>query len=235
MVDNRSLPPIRIPDPFTRCDVPIRLVRCQKPGPASARNAGCRAARGTWLLFADSDCEPSESFISGYAGAMNGSIGYAGYVSSRGRDRLSQYYESQEILVPPRVQEDRPQFLITANALVWRRAFEVVGGFDEQFPLAGGEDVDLGFRLSQIGKLSYAPASMILHDFSDGYAGFVRRFIRYGRGNRKLARDYRINLRPKPFIPASKRPFNWCAAVAQFLCLSWGYWTPRQEQSASAL
>lgn len=232
VVDNGSSPPISIPGSFTTNNVPVRLLQCRKPGPASARNTGCRAARGRWLLFADSDCEPTASFVSGYANAMNGSIGYAGYVSSLGKDRLSRYYESQDILIPPRVREGRPQYLITANSLVWRRAFEAVGGFDERFPLAGGEDVDLGFRLSQIGVLSYAPASVVRHDFSDGYAGFVKRFIRYGRGNRKLAGDYRINLRPRPFIPASPKPFNWCAAVAQFLCLSWGYWAP-QEQNRS--
>jgi GT2 family glycosyltransferase len=231
VVDNGSSPRIRIPERFARCDVPVQLVRCRKPGPASARNAGCRAARGCWFLFSDSDCEPTASFVSGFAAAMNGSIGYAGYVSSLGDDSLSQYYESQDILVPPRVREDRPQYLITANALVWRRAFEKIGGFDERFPLAGGEDVDLGFRLSQVGFLSYAPASVVRHDFSDGYGGFVRRFVRYGRGNRKLARDYGISLQPRPFIPARQRTFNWFAAVAQFLCLFWGYWTAPRERN----
>ncbi|HEU0299911.1 MAG TPA: glycosyltransferase, partial [Longimicrobium sp.] len=229
VVDNGSSPPIHIPERYTNRGVPIYLIQCHKPGPASARNAGCRVAHGLWFLFADSDCEPTESFILGYAAAMNGSIAYAGYVTSRGADRLSRYYESQDILVPPRVREDRPQYLITANALVWRRAFEAVGGFDERYPLAGGEDVDLGFRLSQIGLLSYAPTSVVRHNFSDGYGGFVRRFIRYGRGNRKLARDYRINLRPKPFIPVRQGVFNWCAALAQFLCLSLGYWTARPD------
>lgn len=233
LVDNDSSPPLHIPERFRMHSVRVRLVRCRKPGPASARNAGCRAAQGRWLLFADSDCEPTSSFVSGYAAAMNGSIGYAGYVSALSSDRLSRYYESQDILVPPRVREDRPQYLITANALVWRRAFQRLGGFDERFPLAGGEDVDLGFRLSQVGLLSYAPASVVRHDFGDGYGGFVRRFVRYGRGNRKLADDYRIDLRPKPFIPARQGVFNWCAALAQFLCLSWGYWTAPPAQSRS--
>lgn len=233
VVDNGSSPPIHIPEPLTRHNAIVRLIHCLKPGPASARNAGCRVARGRWLLFADSDCEPTGSFVAGYGEAMNGSIGYAGFVASRGDDRLSRYYESQDILVPPRVREDRPQYLITANALVWRRAFNVVGGFDEQFPLAGGEDVDLGFRLSQVGLLSYAPTSVVRHDFGDGYGGFVRRFVRYGRGNRKLARDYRIDLRPKLFIPTRRNAFNWCAALAQFLCLSWGYWTASRETDGS--
>jgi glycosyltransferase involved in cell wall biosynthesis len=236
VVDNASRPPLHIPEPFTSRDLPVRLIRCSKPGPASARNAGSRAARGRWFLFADSDCEPTRSFVDGYGMALNGSVGYAGYVIARGDDPLSRYYESQDILIPPRVREDRPQYLITANALVWREAFEAVGGFDERFPMAGGEDVDLGFRLSQIGFLSYAPGSVVRHDFNDGYSGFIRRFVRYGRGNRKLARDYQINLRPKPFIPVRQSIFNWCAAIAQFLCLSWGYWTaPRNDVSRMAI
>jgi glycosyltransferase involved in cell wall biosynthesis len=229
IVDNRSAVPIVIPQRFAERAVPIRLVRCDRQGPASARNAGCAVARGKWLLFTDSDCEPTRSFVSGYAAAMNGSVGYAGYVRSRGTDRFSRYYESQDILIPPRVAEDRPHYLITANSLVWRHAFEVVGGFDEGFPLAGGEDVDLGFRLSQSGSLSYAPASVVEHDFGDGARGFIRRFVRYGWGNQRLARRYRIDLRPRPIVPAHRSLFNWGAAMAQFLCLSWGYWTAARD------
>jgi GT2 family glycosyltransferase len=132
--------------------------------------------------------------------------------------------------VPPKVVEDRPQYLITANALVWREAFHAVGGFDEDFLLAGGEDVDLGFRLSQVGSLSYAPCSIVRHDFTDGYRGFVRRFVRYGRGNRLLATRYQIDLRPRVFRPTVRSGYNWFAALIQFLCLSWGYWVPTSTQ-----
>jgi cellulose synthase/poly-beta-1,6-N-acetylglucosamine synthase-like glycosyltransferase len=154
---------------------------------------------------------------------MNGAIAYAGHVCAAGGDCLSRYYESQHILIPPRVAENRPQYLITANALVWRRAFEAIGGFDESFQRAGGEDVDLGFRLSQIGLLAYAPTAVVRHDFNDGYRGFVRRFIRYGRGNRQLASRHGLDLQPMPFVPAEPSVYNWFAAVAQFACLFAGY------------
>jgi glycosyltransferase involved in cell wall biosynthesis len=225
IVDNRSAVAIEIPTEMMGHGLPIRLIQCRSVGPASARNAGAAIAQGRWLLFVDSDCEPTASFIAGYGCAMNGALGYAGNVRSAGGNRLSRYYESQDILVPPRVMEDRPQYLITANALVWRRAFERIGGFDEGYSMAGGEDVDLGFRLSQLGNLSYAPASVVLHDFSDGYGGFLRRFVRYGRGNRRLSRCHGISLRPKPFLPTHLTPHNLLVAFLQFLWLSWGYWT----------
>lgn len=230
IVDNRSSVPVRIPTHAAGRQVPVRLIQCSRRGPASARKAGCAVAQGRWLLFADSDCEPTASFISGFGSAMNGAVGYAGFVGSSTVDRLSRYYESQEILFPPRVHGDRPQYLITANALVWREAFEAVKGFDESYPLAGGEDIDLGFRLSQVGTLSYAPTSVVRHDFGDGYRGFIRRFVRYGRGNRRLAHRYQIDLAPRPFAPVVRTWHNWCAAAVQFICLAWGYWTSPREQ-----
>ena len=54
-------------------------------------------------------------------------------------------------------------------------------GFNENIKIAGGEDVDFGLRLSQIGDLNYAFENGLLHEFSDGIKGFVKRFIRYGR------------------------------------------------------
>lgn len=76
-------------------------------GPASARNLGIQHSKGDWVLFTDSDCIPSESWILGYIHSMNGCIGYAGNVKSWGNDFLSKYYETQEILVPLKVIEQQ--------------------------------------------------------------------------------------------------------------------------------
>jgi glycosyltransferase involved in cell wall biosynthesis len=227
IVDNGSVVPVSLHPRFEQHRVPIHVLRCSRPGPACARNDGASVATGEWLLFCDSDCIPTHSFLRGYGSHINGALAYAGYVQAIHADPLSRYYESQEILVPPKVAEERPQYLITANALVWKKAFEEVGGFDERFEFAGGEDVDLGFRLSSIGSLSYAPASVVRHDFSDGFGGFLRRFVRYGAGNRRLAEEYGIDLRPRPFVPNVRSAFNCMAAGLQFFALSWGYHAPR--------
>ena len=86
----------------------------------------------------------------------------------RGQDRWSRYYGSQAILIPPPVEELgllRPEHLITANALVWKPALEAIGGLNETFRIAAGEDIDLGFRLREVGALSYAPTAAVSHDF----------------------------------------------------------------------
>lgn len=59
---------------------------------------GIQHASTEWVLFSDSDCLPSSTFLTGYFAAMNGALGYAGAVRAWGTDPVSQYYESQGIL-----------------------------------------------------------------------------------------------------------------------------------------
>jgi glycosyltransferase involved in cell wall biosynthesis len=223
IVDNASAVPMRIPERFEHRGISVTLLHCSRRGPAAARNEGATKATSEWLLFADSDCTPTSSFITGYAEAMIGAVGYAGSVQAVGDGWLARYYESQAILEPPLDSDGRPLHLITANALVWRPAFEAAGGFDERFPDAAAEDIDLGLRLRQFGELACAPAAAVVHDFGDGVTDFVCRFVRYGRGNRRLGLVWDVDMRPRPFPPAVSTAPGWFAAILQYLSLLFGY------------
>jgi glycosyltransferase involved in cell wall biosynthesis len=226
VIDNNSNPPIKIPDQFLKHEI-VRLCKCQTPGPGAARNYGAKHSKGEWLLFNDSDCLATDTLLKGYVNNNNGSLAYAGNIQSYGHGILSKYYESQEILLPMKAKDEngefRPQYLITANALVWKPAFMEIGGFNEAISIAGGEDVDLGLRLSQIGRLSYAFESIALHDFDDGLIGFYKRFKRYGQGNRIIQEMYNTDMKPLLFRPNVRTPFNEVVAKLQFLFLSIGF------------
>jgi hypothetical protein len=99
IVGNNSQPTITVPLHYDGSELHIVLLNCTSIGPACARNCGAQHAQGDWILFTDSDCIPSQSFMQGYFSALNGSVGYAGYVKAWGNDFISQYYESQEILL----------------------------------------------------------------------------------------------------------------------------------------
>lgn len=226
VIDNNSRPQLTIPEEYSAASVQIVLLTCATIGPACARNVGARNARGSWLLFTDSDCIPSHTFMQGYFTSMNGAVGYAGNVKSWGNDRLSRYYESQEILLPPERIEGgkaQPEYIVTANALVWKQAFEHIGGFNETIPIAAGEDIDLGFRLREMGTISSSSTSLVFHNFDGGLITFCKRFLRYGRGNKIVSMLYHIDLTPRAFNAKSPTLFNKFLAKLQYVCLLWGY------------
>ena len=218
--------PIKISKECGSFGTEVKVLDSSGIGPASARNVGYRNAKGNWILFTDSDCLPSASFLEGYVQASNGSIGYAGKVASLGNDFISRYYESQSILMPSANYSSSgcsPDYLITANSLVWKDALDLVGGFNEEIKIAAGEDVDLGFRLREVGELSFAPSSTVFHNFNDGLLGFVKRFVRYGRGNQQLAKRYNLAIKPRPFKPANNNLANATLASLQYVSMLWGW------------
>ncbi len=225
IVDNNSSPKIELKR--TDYSIPVRLLTCSKIGPASARNFGVKHSQTDWILFTDSDCVPTSTLLTGYLKVQNGSVGYAGNIKAYGQDFISKYYEHQEILIPPKVyerpNEPRPEYLITANSLVWRPAFDIVGGFNENIKIAGGEDIDLGFKLLNIGQLSYAFDSIAKHNFGDGLSDFKERFMRYGYGNKIISKLYGLDLKPKPFKPNKPTAINFILAFMQYYWLSKGY------------
>ena len=96
--------------------------------------------------------------------------------------------------------EKIPQAIITSNALVYAPAFYQLGGFSTDFYEAGGEDLDLGIRLRELGTLVYVPAAIVSHEFEEDIQDFKKRFERYGRGNRFLEQKHKLpSLRAQPF------------------------------------
>lgn len=220
IVDNNSEVPVIIKESYP---IDVRITKCVKPGPAAARNLGASLAQSDWLLFTDSDCIPTAELITGFLTAQNDSVGYAGNVKALNGGVFSSYYESQEILLPPETSESRPDYLITANCLVWKPAFDMVDGFNESIAIAGGEDIDLGFKLRTVGELSYAFESLALHNFEEDLRSFRKRFRRYGKGNKLVSDIYYLDLTPQLFKPNKFTLVNFYLALLQFLSLRKGY------------
>lgn len=228
IVDNNSTPPIVVPEQFLHKDIPIFLYQCKTKGAAAARNIGVENARGKWMLFTDSDCIATETFLSGYLGLNPKCVAYSGNVVSHGDSPLDQYYDSQEILIPPKATYGElagvPMYIVTANAIVFRDAYLLIGGFNEEYPVAGGEDEDFTMRLWQSGNIGYAPDSLIRHDYRNGIKGFIKRFVNYGRGAFITEKAWNTRKKPKLFSPKVKTPLNRMLAYFQFFLMLYGYW-----------
>jgi glycosyltransferase involved in cell wall biosynthesis len=109
-------------------------------GPAAARNAGWRAARGSIIAFTDDDCVPTQNWLhAGVSAFTNGVVGVEGRVIMPLPPIPTDYQRDATGL-------ERSEF-VTANCFYRREALTVVGGFDERFTAPWREDSDLFFTL----------------------------------------------------------------------------------------
>jgi GT2 family glycosyltransferase len=122
---------------------PVRVIHQDRNrGPAAARNAGWRSARAPLVAFTDDDCRPAPDWLSRITGAFAaGADVVQGAVEPVPSDLPSVRAFSRVL----RHAADDGWFP-SANVAYRRTLLEALGGFDERFPGAAGEDTDLAWR-----------------------------------------------------------------------------------------
>src|SRR5262249_33466019 len=126
----------------------LSVIRAEGKGPAAARNRGIERAAGDVILFTDDDTEPEPNWVHRAYRALQTNpawIAVGGVTVSRPFDPL---YEHS-------IEEDGPAAW-TCNVAYRREAIRQVGGFDERFPSAHAEDLDLAYRASALGEIGFA-------------------------------------------------------------------------------
>ncbi len=137
-------------------------------GPAAMRNIGWRMSDRALILFTDDDCRPPVDWV---ANAVVAAMRHPGAIvqgqTQPDPDELAVFHHapharSQQI-VPPHVMAQ------TCNILYPRAVLEQVGGFDESFPQAVGEDADLALRARAQGvEFVAAPEVLTYHAVTAG-------------------------------------------------------------------
>ena len=137
-----------------------RYVAGPARGPAANRNHGARLATGEWIAFTDDDCLPERSWLSAFAGAVAASHGISVFEGRTTADRPQRAFDEHAPL------NDRGGCLWSCNILIARALFEKIGGFDERFPYAAMEDVDLRYRLDRLGERQvFVEGARVVHPY----------------------------------------------------------------------
>ena len=183
----------------------LTVLRQPNAGPAAARNAGARQARGAYLAFTDDDCAPAEDWLARLAERIERHPGHligGGIVNDLPHDRYAvasqlvgdavvDHYERHGVV---------ERFYSTSNLTVPADEFRRIGGFDERFTEAAGEDYDLCARWHRAALPSvYAPEAVVRHAHAHTAGSFWRQHFGYGqallRMRRRMARRERRPLR----------------------------------------
>lgn len=170
----------------------VKVNRQRNSGPATARNYGWRSSNGEIILFTDDDCLVSPNWVTDLVDAFEPGIGAVGgpfvpHESHLHSSMFAKYHRWQaEDMYRPieqsRTQKDPLPHGITANIGYRRSVLEEVGGFDESFPVAGGEDADLIRRVSSIGySFKYVPVPVYHNDLYT-LETFIKRSYNRGKG-----------------------------------------------------
>jgi len=126
--------------PFVQC-----ISLDNKRGPAAARNAGWKIAKGELIIFTDDDCVPLffwiENFIKAYRKYNIEEIAFTGQVKVPITGKPTDHAKNTALL---EVAE-----FVTANCACSKKALEKINGFDEDFTMAWREDSALQFDLHE--------------------------------------------------------------------------------------
>lgn len=176
-------------------------------GPAAARNAGWRVARGEVIAFTDDDTIPDPGWVAAGLGAFERDPDLA---AANGRT---------EAPLPPRPTDyERNESglataeFITANCFVRRTVLETLGGFDERFRAAWREDSDLHFALLEAGlKLIKVPDAVVVHPIRRSRWGISLKLQRKSQYDALLFKKHPVLYRRKI---GPNRPWDYYLIVA---------------------
>jgi GT2 family glycosyltransferase len=186
-------------DPPLSLDVErVRIVRELNRGPASARNRGAEVADGEYLAFLDDDCVAQTDWLRSLALMAPRDCAIGGATINGAPE--NSYACATDLLVDLFIRRERG-FLPSNNFAVPAAGFREIGGFDESFRMAGGEDRDFCRRWIARGyEIAHCIDARVSHHHAMSFGQFLRQHYNYGRGAFLLRRAGPAAINPLGFL-----------------------------------
>lgn len=159
-------------------------------GPARARNIGIDRALKLGvqhLLFTDHDCILDKNWNAEMVSSLDQTdfAAVGGMTFSWGKTLLDRYHDLNGTLAGKWLLPERKELWYMPSLNFGMKAFAAEQfPFDERFPTAAGEDVDLCLRLRSKYKIGFCPQAKLWHDYGyknsiSGFGKFIKLFKKY--------------------------------------------------------
>jgi len=133
----------------------VKWVRGPRRGPAANRNFGASAATGDLFAFVDDDCIPTSDWVENMRIALAEAELVEGKTICTGKTN----HPLEEV-----VENLAGGVLWSCNMGIRKELFLRIGGFDEDFLEAGGEDLEFAWRVRQVGvNVLFVPEAVVYH------------------------------------------------------------------------
>jgi glycosyltransferase involved in cell wall biosynthesis len=173
-----------VKDLMGRTKINLHYVYQENRGPAAARNAGIRRAKGKYLLIIDSDCFVDRNILKHYLKHFPDETlgGVGGNVLPDSDNLIAEYLDYTGVWRPGTVNGEIT-YLVTANAFFLKEAVITAGYFDEDFRLPGGEEPELCHRMKKKGyRFKYDENAVVMHSHRTTLRSMMKMFWTHGKG-----------------------------------------------------
>ncbi len=170
----------------------VTTARQTNQGPSVARNQGARLAKGEILAFTDADCIPRPDWISRLVAPFEDDVIAVGgtYAIANPEARLARVVQA-EITARHNQFEDEVDFLGSFNMAYRKTSYDSVGGFEESYRWASGEDNDLAYKLQDTGgRMRFTKEAIVAHYHPTRLWSYLRTQARHGCWRVKLYTDH---------------------------------------------
>ncbi|MEW6295727.1 MAG: glycosyltransferase [Candidatus Diapherotrites archaeon] len=179
----------------------IKLIEQSHAGPAKARNLGAKKAGGEILVFTDSDCEAESNWLKEILKPFKNKniAGVQGAYKTKQDCIIARYVQ---IEIEDRYEKMRKEKFVDwigSYAAAYKKdIFIKLGGFDENFPSASGEDPDISYKMQERKlNLVFNQEAIVYHKHPESLfyylkVKFYRAFYRiplYNKHKQKIVKD----------------------------------------------
>lgn len=172
----------------------VTFLHQSNSGPASARNRGANVANSDIIFFTDSDCIPHADWVERsmahfkdpMIGAVAGSYGIA-----NAKAPLAGFIQKEISFRHMHLMPEYVKCFGSYNVAIRKRLFHELGGFNENYRRASGEDNDLSYKILKGGhRIYFSKQSLVDHYHTTEVSKYLKEQYRHGVWRVKMYCDH---------------------------------------------